>query len=680
MGYSLGFSLIALGLLGAWLQQSRGKVTVPAAAIHRDFGLLSYLPVAGAGVIAIRQELIHAAGDAVLFWSGLVVLALVLIRQLLALRENDSLRGTLERRVAEVLQERRNLRSSEGRFRSLIENSSDVIIILDRTLTVTWVSDSLRRVLGHFPATVVGSSVGAFVHEDDREQIMLALGAGFGAGVRSPLLQCRIPTLQGDVHSVDICATDLIEDPAVRGVVLNVRDVTERRQLEEQLVHQALHDPLTHLPNRVLLLDRLEQELRRKRGGERGPSVLFLDLDGFKAINDTMGHQSGDLVLQRVSDRLFRLMRPGDTIARMGGDEFAVIVIDSTDAGQVRRIADRLVDALAAPFLVGGQEVYCTASVGVSMSVNDRHSAGSMLQQADLAMYRAKELGRNRAEVFAPALQSAAQQRLDTESALRLALLNDELRLHYQPILDLVTHRMVGMEALVRWQKPDGTLVAPLDFIPLAERSGLIVEIGRWVLRTACEQTRRWQLALPDSETLYVSVNLSTRQLREPDLAGDVMSALADSGLAASNLVLEVTESVLVDDVDRACASFAAFRARGVRIAIDDFGTGYSSLSYLRTLPVDIIKIDRSFVTGIASNAATAAVARSIVTLAAALHLSVTAEGIETSSELEELVRLGCGFGQGFYLSRPVPDAQIPRVAQELRVRATAYERPLGAA
>ncbi len=681
MGYSVGFSLVALGLLDAWLGSARATRKVPGARRPPDLGLLTYIPVAGAALIAIRQELVHAAGDAVLFWSGLLVLALVLARQLLALRENDSLRRRLERRVADVLQERRNLRTSEERFRSLIENSSDVIVILDPDLTVLWVSDSLARVIGQTPAMIVGSSVAALIHDDDREQTMLAFRSGLANGSRPSALECRVRGSQGEVHSVDIHVTNLIEDPAVGGVVLNIRDVTERRELENQLLHQALHDPLTHLPNRVLLLDRLEHEMRRKRGRDhQGPSVLFLDLDGFKTINDSMGHQAGDLLLRQVGERLLRLMRPGDTVARIGGDEFAVIVINSADAGQVGRIATRLIDAIATPFAVDGQEVYVTASVGISMSVTRGEPAGALLQQADLAMYRAKELGRNRAEVFVPSLQSAVQQRLDTEGALRSALAGDEFRLHYQPILDLSTRRMVATEALIRWLRPDGTLVSPLDFIPLAERSGLIVPIGRWVLRAACAQARRWQLELPECESLSVSVNLSARQLREPDLAVDVMSALADSGLAASSLILEVTESVLVDDIVKTSISLAELRRHGVRIAVDDFGTGYSSLSYLRTLPLDIIKIDRSFVTAIAADPATLAVARSIVALADALGLSVTAEGIETATELDELVRLGCGFGQGFHLAGPVPATEIARVATELRARATATGHAVTAA
>ncbi len=669
LGYTIGFSLLGLGLLDAWLLSTRRTSTNAALTATRERGLLCYLPVACAAIIAIRQELIHAPGDAVLFWSGLTVLGLVLLRQLLALRENDSLRRTLERRVAEVLRERGNLKTSEERFRSLIENSSDVILILDSDLCVRWASHSLKTVIGLSPEAVVGSSAEAMIQSDDRARVGRALRDGVRDRLGSSAIECRVLGSRGEIHSVDVHVANLIDDPAVQGIVLNIRDVTERRALEAELVHQALHDPLTNLPNRTLLIDRLDHELRRRRDRDQfGPAVLFLDLDGFKTVNDTQGHHAGDVLLQHVAVRLSRLMRPGDSIARMGGDEFAVIVVNSPGPGEADRVAARLITAMATPFGVEGHDLLMSASVGVSMATTGGETAGDLLQQADLAMYRAKELGGNRAEVFVPGLKLSVQQRLDTESALRSALANGEFRLHYQPILELATHRMVGTEALIRWLVPDGTMVPPLDFIPLAERSGLIVPIGRWVLRTACEQTRRWQLEEPDSEGFSVSVNVSARQLREPSFADDVMGALRDSGLAATSLILEVTESVLVEDIERTSAILATLRGEGIRIAIDDFGTGYSSLSYLRTLPVDILKLDRSFVAGITANSSTSAVARSVLTLAAALGLSVVAEGIETLTQLEELVRLGCEAGQGFHFSAPVAESEVARVAKALRL------------
>jgi diguanylate cyclase (GGDEF)-like protein/PAS domain S-box-containing protein len=666
-GYSLGFSLLALGLLDVWLSSKATGTADSGAVMFRDRGLLCYLPVAGAAVIAIRQELIHAPGDAVLFWSGLTILAMVLIRQMLALRENDSLRQTLERRVAEVLRERGNLKQSEERFRSLIENSSDVIVILDSDLSVRWASDSLTTVIGPRPEAITGSSVETMIHPDDRARVMHSLRDGLGERDRPSAIECRVLDAHGSVHNVDVHVAQLLEDPAVKGVVLNVRDVTERRALEEQLLHQALHDPLTNLPNRLLLVDRLEHEVSRRRSPDQfGPAVLFLDLDGFKTVNDTQGHHAGDLLLQQVAERLRELMRPGDTIARMGGDEFAVIVVNNPGPAEVDCVAARLITALANPFTIEEHDLLISASAGVSMTLVGGESAGDLLQQADLAMYRAKELGGNRAEVFVPEMKWFVQHRLDTESALRSALTNEEFLLQYQPIVDLTSVRMVATEALIRWRMPDGLTVPPLDFIPLAERSGLIVEIGRWVLRTACEQTRRWQLELPGSEQLSVSVNLSARQLRESSFADDVLRVLRESDMAPTSLILEVTESVLVEDIERASAILSQLRGEGIRIAIDDFGTGYSSLSYLRTLPVDIIKLDRSFVTGITASAATSAVARSIVTLADALHMVVVAEGIETATQLEELARLGCGYGQGFYFSAPILGTDVARVARSL--------------
>jgi diguanylate cyclase (GGDEF)-like protein/PAS domain S-box-containing protein len=664
-GYTLGFSLIAVGLLEVWLGTRAEAQTDPGPKTSRDRGLLCYLPVAGAAVIAIRQELIHAPGDGVLFWSGLIVMGMVLLRQMLALRENESLRLSVERRMAELLGERGKLTRNEKRFRSLIENSSDVILILDSDLCVSWASDSLRKVFGTAPDAVVGTSVEALIHPDDRARVMHTFRDGLRDSSRSSVLDCRVLDAQRNVHCVDVHVAQLLQDPAVGGVVLNVRDVTERRELEEQLLHQALHDPLTNLPNRVLLMDRLEHELGRRRSPDQSaPAVLFLDIDGFKTVNDTQGHHAGDVLLQQVGERLKRVMRPGDSIARMGGDEFAVIVVNTRRTSEVEGVAARLVSAMATPFRVEGHAFLISASVGVSVPLTGDESAGDLLQHADLAMYRAKELGGNRSEPFVPELKFSVQRRLDTESALRSALTNEEFLIHYQPILDLTSLRMVGVEALVRWRMADGTVIPPLDFIPLAERCGLIVDIGSWVLRTACEQTRRWQVELAGAEHLSVSVNLSARQLRESSFADTVLTALRDSNLAATSLILEVTESVIVEDIKAASTTLATLRAEGVRIAIDDFGTGYSSLSYLRTLPVDIIKLDRSFVTGITTSASTSAVARSVVTLAYALGLVVVAEGIELPTQLDELVRLGCGFGQGFLFSPPVPEAGIVEIVK----------------
>lgn len=664
-GYSLGFSLLTLGLLDVWLSRKSAGTADSSATLFRDRGLLCYLPVAAAAVIAIRQELIDAPGDAVLFWSGLTILAMVLIRQMLALRENDSLRQSLERRVADVLRERGNLKRSEERFRSLLENSSDVIVILDSDLMVRWASDSLRTVIGPAPEAVIGSSIASMVYPDDRARVMYAFRDGLREVGRSSAIECRILDSHGAVHNVDVHVAQLLEDPAVNGVVLNIRDVTERKELEEQLLHQALHDPLTNLPNRLLLVDRLEHELSRRRNPDQfGPAVLFLDLDGFKTVNDTQGHHAGDLLLQQIAERLTRLMRPGDTVARMGGDEFAVIVVNSPGPAEVESVAARLIAATAEPFRIQEHHLLISASIGVSTSVSGDESAGDLLQQADLAMYRAKELGGNRSELFVPELQWLVQHRIDSEGALRSAIANEEFLLNFQPILDLDARRILGTEALIRWRMPNGTMVPPLDFIPLAERSGLIVEIGRWVLRSACEQTRRWQLEVSGFEHLTVSVNLSARQLRESNFADDVLRVLHESGLAPESLILEVTESVLVEDIERASAILAQLRGQGIRIAIDDFGTGYSSLSYLRTLPVDIIKLDRSFVTSIASSSSMSAVARSVVSLADALGLIVVAEGIETVAQLDELVRLGCGLGQGFYFSAPIPGREVERIAK----------------
>ncbi len=439
-----------------------------------------------------------------------------------------------------------------------------------------------------------------------------------------------------------------------------VRDLSERKRFEGQLASQALHDRLTGLPNRVLLRDRVEHALAR--AGRRGASVALLiaDVDRFKTINESLGHDGGDRLLVAVAQRLTELLRPGDTVARMGGDEFALLCEDIGGYHEAVGIAARVVGAFEKPFQVQGSDLSITASVGVAVGALAGPAPELLLRDADVAMYRAKDGGRDRFEVFDETMLAAATERLSVENDLRRGITQGQLRLYYQPIVHIDTGAIAGFEALVRWQHPERGMLPPVEFITTAEETGLIVPLGRYVLEEACRQAATWADMHVTGGQLRVSVNVSAKQLAQPGWSDEVAQVLAESELAPRQLVLEITESVLMDDTDRTAVRLEELRRLGVRIAIDDFGAGYSSLGYLRRLPVDILKIDKSFIDGVAEGPHESALARAVVKLASTLRLEAVAEGISTRKQLLQLRRLRCPYGQGYYFSRPQPPAAIP--------------------
>ena len=439
-----------------------------------------------------------------------------------------------------------------------------------------------------------------------------------------------------------------------------VRDLSERKRFEGQLASQALHDRLTGLPNRVLLRDRIQHALAR--AGRRGASVALLiaDIDRFKVVNESLGHDGGDRLLVEVAERLTDLLRPGDTVARMGGDEFALLCEDVGGYDEASNIAARVLGAFEKPFPLPTGDLSLTISVGVAVGAINGPAPELLLRDADVAMYRAKEAGRDRYEVFDESMLADASERLTVEHDLRRAIVDGQLRLYYQPIVHLDTGAVAGFEALVRWEHPERGLLPPSQFIPSAEDSGLIVPLGRHVLAEACTQAASWKDTHALGERLRVSVNVSAKQLAQPGWVDEVSQVLAESGLAPRQLVLEITESVLMDDHDTTAVRLEELRRLGVRIAIDDFGTGYSSLGYLRRLPVDILKIDKSFIDGVAEGPHESALARAVVKLASTLRLEAVAEGISTRKQLLQLRRLRCPYGQGFFFSRPQPADAIP--------------------
>jgi diguanylate cyclase (GGDEF)-like protein len=433
------------------------------------------------------------------------------------------------------------------------------------------------------------------------------------------------------------------------------------RRLDE-LARQAFRDPLTGLPNRALFIDRLSHALTRRERRREHVAVLFLDLDRFKVINDSLGHGVGDQLLVALSQRLAGCLRPEDTIARLGGDEFAVLLEDVTDASAAVAVAERLGGELTRPFSFEGRELFITASVGIALTTALRTTPEDLIRDADLAMYHAKARGKARCEVFDHSLSQPAQERMRLELDLRNAIARGDFALHYQPVVSLDTGRIAEVEALVRWRHRERGLLFPAEFIALTEETGLIVSLGRFILREACRQLREWQAATPAMGPLSMSVNLSARQLQQSDLVEDVAAALAESGIDPAALRLEITETAVMHDAPATLTRLEALRRLGVRLAIDDFGTGYSSLGYLKRFPVDTLKIDRSFVKGLGRDAEDSAIVRAVITVARSLGLSVTAEGIETDEQLAQLRALGCDRGQGYYFARPTAGDGIARL------------------
>ena len=550
-----------------------------------------------------------------------------------------------------------DLRRSEERFRSLVRNSADVNVILGRDGTIIYESAAVERVLGYRPEDRVGRLALDVVHHEDR----LRLRRLFLSVARRPnaeaSVELRARHADGSWRAIDAVIKNLIDDPAVGGLVVNYRDVTPRKTLEDELRLRAFHDSLTGLANRALFIDRLEHAITRSKRSRDRMAVLFLDLDDFKTINDSLGHGEGDQVLVATAERLQGALRAGDTIARMGGDEFAILLEDTSQSDSPVEVAERLLTTLQAPFAHGDRELFVRASVGVAMIGGHGNSAEELLRDADAAMYIAKGRGKNRVVVFEPGMHRAALTRLSLKGDLERALERKEFRLVYQPIVDLGTGQISGAEALLRWHPPARRSVLPSEFIPLAEETGLIIPLGSWVVEEACREASHWT-AEAGVAPLSINVNVSGRQVAEPDFPGVIEDALAQAGLEPARLVLEFTENVLIDD-RHSEATLAQLKALGVRLAIDDFGTGFSSLGYLRRFPIDVLKIDGSFVANLASGHDQRELVRAIVRLGETLHLETVAEGIETSSQAVDMRTMGATQGQGYFFAHPLDPADL---------------------
>jgi diguanylate cyclase (GGDEF)-like protein len=478
----------------------------------------------------------------------------------------------------------------------------------------------------------------------------------------------RIRHANGTNRDVDAIVSNLLADPSVRGLVVNARDVTERTRLEAELERRALFDSLTGLPNRAVFRDRLEHALARTARRPETLAVLLLDLDGFKLVNDSLGHDAGDELLVVLGGRIAGCARSSDTVARLGGDEFAILLEDAVSEASALALAERILAALKQPFEVRGREVFVGASVGIALDEDAKAQPDDLIRNADTAMYAAKADGKGKCVVFQPAMHRRTVEFFEVQADLQRALIRGEFALHYQPIVDFRTGRIDGLEALVRWNHPTRGLVMPGGFIPVAEEAGMIVPLGVWVLGEACRQTAEWRRRLDGAADLWISVNLSTRQLLEPDLIDRVAEVLRESTLDPSALVLEITEGALMEDVEQTSFKLHALRGLGARLALDDFGTGSSSLGHLRQFPIDVLKIDKSFVDGVADPSSDAgALVRAILELARTLRLSTVAEGIELPEQHEQLAAAGCDWAQGYLFAKPMPPEQLEEILREGR-------------
>ncbi len=572
-------------------------------------------------------------------------------------------KDSMIRADALAAREASSIRASERRFRGLVQNTSDMILICAAPGTITYQSPAAKGTWGYPADELLGVSLIALIHPDDQpaaqetwDQLRQSPPDGDDGATRSTGLRLR--DQGGTWRHVELVGTNLLHDPALHGLVVTIRDVTERKAFEQQLMQQAYYDALTGLPNRVLFRDRFEQALVRAGRQRSAVGLLFLDLDNFKLVNDGLGHQVGDQLLTEAAVRLRSCVRAQDTVARLGGDEFVIILELLAGEEDALPVAKAITHQFSRPFLLDGRDVVVTASIGIAISGPGRQDADNLLRDADVAMYRAKGDGRAHYVVFHPSMHADALARLELENDLRNALARGELRVHYQPIVMMASGRFSEVEALVRWMHPTRGLIAPGEFIPIAEETGLIVPLGLWVLEEACRQVATWHMQRPSEPALTLSVNLSPRQFQQQSLVADVARALRDAGLAAGCLKLEITEGVIMRDAEATIRTLWELKDLGIKLAIDDFGTGYSSLSYLKRLPIDVLKIDRSFVSGIGQHQGDTAIVHAIMALAKSLNLKVTGEGIETAEQAALLGEWGCDQGQGYLYSKPLDSQQ----------------------
>ncbi len=650
VGWMLGAALLA----GAcWFDTG---VTANNAVDHfrDDVGkvrtALAMVPVLVPSVIELISYLNGQEANPIPLFVGTIVFA--------ALAGARALRLLRMRDAAQL-----HIMQSEQLYRALAANSSDAVVLLDKNGCIINDASAFAELLGQPGAPTTGRSAWDLVSTtgDGQHNMIRQILASPGVVLAGEL---RVRRPDGVELWLSTRAVNLLDDPVVGGIVVNVHDVTDRKQAEDELVHQAFHDSLTGLANRALFRDRVAHALSRRGRSGFDPAVIYIDLDGFKNINDGLGHEAGDKVLKEVADRLSGVVRSGDTVARLGGDEFAILVEESGHVYvEAEAIADRTLQAMMAPISLGDRDVTLSASLGIAHG-DALATASSLLRDADVAMYQAKTQGKARWVLYESAMRAMAVERLELETDMARAVEANQLELVYQPVVELETNKIVGFEALVRWEHPILGTIMPDQFIPIAEDNGMIIVIGEWVLRTACRTAAEWRERHPGSLTM--AVNLSARQLAAPELFNHVQDALRAARLDPAALVLEMTETALVHDPALAASKLQELRGLGVRLAIDDFGTGYSSLSYLRQFPIDILKIDRSFINMIVDRDQVPAIVRGLLDLGRTLQLETVAEGIESGAQLAQLRDERCALGQGFLFARPLRAEDAERLLETL--------------
>lgn len=567
--------------------------------------------------------------------------------------EIGALTHSINKMAGDLQTSRTDLVSSKNFVNNIVSSIADSLIVLDMDLTVIRINQAVLHLTGFEEDELLGYSIktlrsdGGFFNEQGLAELQLK---GYVSGIET-FWQTKDQRVVPILFSASIMFDS---DGLANGIVCVAQDISVRKTLENQLSHQALHDSLTKLANRVLFRNRVEHALSRTERSSQLVAVMFLDLDDFKSVNDTLGHEAGDTLLISVAERLMACLRPSDTVARLGGDEFAVLIENVNHPEEVTFIAERLNDVLRESFLLAGKEMFVQTSIGIVFSNAKRENIDDLLRNADVAMYKAKSQGKDRYVIFEDKMREDMMARVEFEADLRRAIEQKEFVVHYQPIINLHSEQITGMEALVRWNHPRHGLIPPLEFIPIAEETNLIIPLGQWVLEEACRQARYWQTKHIDKKNLSVTVNLSNKQVQEENLVEQVAFALIQSNLPAQNLILEITESTMLQNSEATIKKLTGLKNLGVKLAIDDFGTGYSSLSYLQQFPVDVLKIDKSFIDKINQGTGGAAVTRAIITMSETLHLKTIAEGIETGEQNTTLQNLGCEFGQGYHFSRPL--------------------------
>ncbi|MFC4062922.1 putative bifunctional diguanylate cyclase/phosphodiesterase [Planomonospora corallina] len=624
---------------------------------RRPFSLLPYGAIAATGallLVSVRK----ADGEIRVIAAGvLVITALVVVRQILAFYDNAHLLSRLDSSMLE-------LGRLERWSRSLVQNSSDIIAVTALEGHILFISPSVERILGTPAETWIGGPVTRCTHPDDLPTLNELSRRLRQEPRATATCQVRMRRADGTWRWLEIAGANRLDDPSIRGIVSNVRDVTETKRFQDQLEYQATHDTLTRLANRDLFARRAESALAEAGGA--GVALALIDLDDFKAINDRLGHAVGDALLTAVAERLRACVRPGDMVARLGGDEFAVL-LRGVCAAKAEETAEQIILTLGTPVPADGHDLLVQASIGLVEGGPDI-DANELLRRADLAMYAAKEQGKSRYVRYVEEMDARAVEHARLGAELRRALAAGQLFLLYQPVVALPDGELSSLEALVRWHHPERGMVSPAQFIPVAERNGMIVEIGTWVLREACRQMADWRRRYGAAAPYRMAVNVSARQLREPEFAQAVADVLEETGLAPEDLLLEITETAVFDG-GLALETVRAVRELGVGVALDDFGTGHSSLGLLRTCPVDALKVDKLFVDGVTGTVENSAIATSLAQIARALRLQAVAEGVETEAQAKRLYQLGYRLAQGFHFAPPLPAGDIGRRLAERAAR-----------